>query len=286
VAQLEERFITHAGGRVRYLVGGEGPPLVLCHGFLGSAENFETWFDELGRIRTLVIPDLPGCGKSTPLRDARHTAGRLADAVEAVCRDAQVERFDLGGLCLGASVAMAMLRRQPSAVHRLLLHTPLLSPALVRRRFHLQIRAFMAPGIFPSMFWLSRQRVVSDLYKRLLVEGDDVDSAAAEMNYRNQLRADPRALREWILHGLQRDDVALLAGSQKDVLIIVASDDRIVDVPLLSRTVASMDRVQVARVEDAGHGWTEVYVRRQLELIAAFLLDQPLPQVPAVARVA
>jgi pimeloyl-ACP methyl ester carboxylesterase len=286
VAQLEERFVTHAGSQVRYLAGGEGPPLVLCHGFLGSAENFETWFDELARIRTLVIPDLPGCGASAPLRDERHTAEALAAAVETVCADAQVDRFDLGGLCLGASVAMAMVRRRPGAVGRLLLHTPLLSPALVRRRFHLQIRAFMAPGIFPAISWLSRQRVVSDLYKRLLVEGDNVDRAAAEMNFRNQLRADPGALREWILNGLRRDDVSLLGGSQNEVLIIVASDDRIVDVALLSRTVASMGHVHLACVADAGHGWTDSYVRRQLELIRAFLLDQPLPQAIAVAQVA
>jgi pimeloyl-ACP methyl ester carboxylesterase len=286
VAQLEERLIPHAGGTVRYLVGGNGPPLVLCHGFLGSAENFATWFDELAGIRTLVVPDLPGCGVSSALRDSRHTAGTLAGAVEAVCRDAGVDRYDLGGLCLGASVAMAMLRRRPEAVDRLMLHTPLLAPALVRRRFHLQVRAFMAPGIFPAISWLSRQRVVSDLYKRLLVEGEKVDSAAAEMNFRNQLRADPRALREWILHGLIRDDVALLRQSGHPALIIVASDDRIVDVPLLARTVAAMDHVQLARVDDAGHGWTESYVRRQLELISAFLLDRPLPAAAAVSRVA
>jgi pimeloyl-ACP methyl ester carboxylesterase len=286
VAQLEERFITHGGGTVRYLIGGDGPPLVLCHGFLGSAENFETWFDGLARVRTLVIPDLPGCGSSSPLDDARHTGAALAGAVEAVCRDASVERYDLGGLCLGASVAMAMLKRHPESVDRLLLHTPLLAPALVRRRFHLQIRTFMAPGIFPAMFWLSRQRVVSDLYKRLLVEGDEVDSSAAEMNYRNQLRADPRALREWILHGLARDDVAMLRESRSPVLIIVASDDRIVDVPLLRATVAPMDHVRLGLVADAGHGWTESYVRRQLELITAFLLDQPLPDSAAVSQVA
>ncbi|MBJ7595704.1 MAG: alpha/beta hydrolase [Candidatus Dormibacteraeota bacterium] len=286
MTQLEERFITHAGGRVRYLVGGSGHPLVLCHGFLGSAENFETWFDELGRIRTLVVPDLPGCGASPPLRDGRHTAGALAAAVEAVCRDVEVDRYDLGGLCLGSSVAMAMLKRRPAAVDRLLLHTPLLAPALVRRRFHLQVRTFMAPGIFPAISWLSRQRVVSDLYKRLLVEGDNVDSAAAEMNFRNQLRADPRALREWILHGLRRDDVQLLRGSSSAALIIVAADDRIVDVPVLRQTVAGMDHVHLAGVADAGHGWTETYVRRQLELIRAFLLDQPIPQTAAVAQVA
>lgn len=286
MADLEERFITHAGATVRYLTGGDGPPLVLCHGFLGSAENFETWFDELVRIRTLVIPDLPGCGSSSPLHQTRHTAGALAAAVEAVCADAGVERYDLGGLCLGASVAMAMVRRNPGSVQRLLLHTPLLAPSLVRRRFHLQIRAFMAPGIFPTISWLSRQRLVSDLYKRVMVEGANVDNSAAEMNFRNQLRADPRALREWILHGLARNDVALLREAQSSALIIVASDDRIVDVPLLRTSVQAMDHVQLVTIADAGHGWTEGYVRRQLELISAFLMDGPLPEAAAISQVA
>jgi pimeloyl-ACP methyl ester carboxylesterase len=283
---LQERFMTHEGRRVRYLAGGNGPALVLCHGFLGSAENFETWFDELARVRTLVIPDLPGCGKSPPLRGARHTATRLAAAVDAVRRDAGVERFDVGGLCLGASVALALLQRQPEAVDRLVLHTPLLAPPLVRRRFHVQVRGFMAPGLFPVISWLSRRRVVSDVYKRLIVEGDGVDLAGAEMNFRNQLRADPAATREWLLHGLARDDVTLLRLARRPVLLIVAADDRIVDVPVLRRTVAGMDHVQLAEVEDAGHGWTEAYVRRQLELIGAFLADRPLPRALAPARVA
>jgi pimeloyl-ACP methyl ester carboxylesterase len=286
MAQLEERHTNHAGRRVRYLVGGAGPPIVLCHGFLGSAENFETWFDELSQVRTLVIPDLPGCGASPPLHRARHSAGRLAGAVDAVCRDAGVEEYDIAGLCLGVSVAMALLQRRPSAVRRMVLHTPLLAPALVRHRFHLQVRGFMAPGIFPAITWLSRRRVVSDLYKRLLVEGADVDRSAAEMNFRNQLRAEPRAIREWLLDGLARDDVALLRNSRRQALIIVAADDRIVDVPLLRRTVADIDTVQLVEVVDAGHGWTESYVRRQLELITAFLSDIPLPVATSTAQVA
>jgi pimeloyl-ACP methyl ester carboxylesterase len=286
MAHLEERFTTHAGGRVRYLVGGDGPAMVLCHGFLGSAENFETWFDELSRIRTLVIPDLPGCGASAPLHRARHSAGRLAGAVDAVCRDAAIEQYDVAGLCLGVSVAMALLQQRPAAVSRMVLHTPLLAPALVRHRFHLQVRGFMAPGVFPAITWLSRRRVVSDLYKRLLVEGDKVDSSAAEMNFRNQLRATPRAMREWLLDGLARDDLALLRNSRRPALIIVAADERIVDVPLLRRTILDMDRVRLVEVEDAGHGWTESYVRRQLDLITAFLSDTPLPAVAANARVA
>src|SRR5690348_16385705 len=95
VTRLEERTTTHAGGRVRYLIGGDGPALVLCHGFLGSAENFEAWFEGLSRVRTLVIPDLPGCGASPPFRGVRHSATRLAGAVDSVCADVGVATFDV-----------------------------------------------------------------------------------------------------------------------------------------------------------------------------------------------
>ena len=284
MAQLEERFVAHGAGTVRYLVGGAGPALVLCHGFLGSAENFETWFDELARHRTLVIPDLPGCGASTPLAHARHTGQSMAGAIEAVCAREDIASFDLAGLCLGVSVAMAVLHRRPAAVRTLVLHTPLLAPGLVRDRFHRQVRVFMAPGIFTGISWLSRQRVVSDLYKRLLVEGDNVDTEAAAMNFANQLRADPRATREWLLHGLSRDDVWLLRAARRPTLVIVAADDRIVDVVALRDVLAGMEHVELVEVEDAGHGWTDVFVRRQLELITRFLGVTAAPTTAAPAR--
>src|SRR4029077_14796841 len=51
---LEERFTTYKGKRLRYLTGGSGPALLLCHGFIGSAENFTDWFDVLLQRRTIV----------------------------------------------------------------------------------------------------------------------------------------------------------------------------------------------------------------------------------------
>jgi len=64
---LEERFLTHEGRRVRYLMGGSGPAMLLCHGFVGSAENFDDWLAALVTRRTVIAPDLPGFGKSAPL---------------------------------------------------------------------------------------------------------------------------------------------------------------------------------------------------------------------------
>src|SRR5436853_2370857 len=129
---LEERFTTHEGRPLRYLVGGSGPHMLLCHGFIGSAENFDDWFPELLHRRTVVVPDLPGFGKSAPLA-ARHDGVSLACAALAAAADARIERYDVAGLCLGSCVALAVQRLRPDAVDRVLLHTPVLKPRLVRR---------------------------------------------------------------------------------------------------------------------------------------------------------
>lgn len=273
---LEERSALLDGRRLRYLIGGSGDPLVLCHGFLGSAENFETWFAALAQRRTLMIPDLPGCGAS-PALSGVHSADALAEAIAPLLDELGIHRFDLGGLCLGASVALALARRRPPAVGRLILHTPLLAPEVVRRRFHLQVAVMTAPGVFPAVHWLSRRRVVSDLYKRLLVEGPDVDRHAAEVNFVNQMRAHPRATREWLRDGLRRHDMEFVAARTEPTLMIAAAADRIADVHRLRRLAASCPQVQLAVVDDAGHGWTQQYVERQLAVLGAFLDGRPLP---------
>jgi pimeloyl-ACP methyl ester carboxylesterase len=281
---MDERFLEIDGRRLRYLVGGEGPPLVLCHGFMGSAENFDSWLAELTTRRTVVIPDLPGCGASSPL-DGRHDAEALAVAVCQLLDQLGLGEYDLGGLCLGAAVACAILRRRPHAVQRLVLHTPLLGPELVRRRFRLQVAAMTAPGVYPAVVWLSRRRVVSDLYKRLLVEGSDVDAGAAEVNFRNQQRCHTRATREWLRDGVSREDGPVISTRAKPTLVLVAAGDRIVDVERLRQLCARFPQVELAVVADAGHGWNEAFVRRQLAIIGAFLDGAPLP-APAVAGAA
>ena len=40
LAGFEERFLETRGSRLRYLVAGEGDPLVLVHGLGGSAANW------------------------------------------------------------------------------------------------------------------------------------------------------------------------------------------------------------------------------------------------------
>ena len=272
---LEERFVAHEGGRLRYLIGGTGPAILLCHGFIGSAENFADWLPALLARRTVIAPDLPGFGESTPLRQ-RHTPAALARAAIAAADHAGAGRYDVAGLCLGSSVAMAVQRQRPAAVERVVLHTPLLHPGLVRRHFHVQVGLMTAPGVWSAIVWLGHRRIVSDLYKRLMVEGPDVDPIASQVNFDNQMRADPRASREWLRDGLGCDELALVRTGARRTLILMARDDRVIDVPRILRTLGREQHVDLAVIDGGGHAWTAEMREMQITHIASFLDDQPL----------
>ncbi len=273
---LAERETVVDGTVFRYLMGGDGPPLVMVHGFLGSAENFAGWWDELAEEHTLVIPDLPGCGRSGIL-GGPHTSSALAASLVRFCTSLGIARADLLGLCLGSGVALGMTRSSDLVVGQLVLHTPLLAPDLVHKKFHLQARVMTAPVVFPLIRWAGHQRWVSDLYKRLVVEGDNVDQQVALVNFENQMAAYPRAVREWVRDGLALDQRALLAARDTPTLVLLGQDDAICNVPRLARELSAMPMVQLDVYAGSGHGWTAEYVAHQASVIKAFLhgADEP-----------
>jgi pimeloyl-ACP methyl ester carboxylesterase len=272
VEAMEEYRVDAAGTSIRYLTLGAGRPLVLCHGFLSSAEEFGGRFRALASQRRLIIPDLPGNGDSPPL-PRRHTVAAMAAAVAAMLTRLGVDEFDVAGLCLGASVACALVDRCGDRVERLVLHTPLLAPALVRRRYLEQVRALTVPPLWQAVVALSRNRAVSDLYKRYVIAEGDVDQQTSQANFDNQRRADPTAAREWLRDGIRYDGLAALLERPQRTLVIVAAQDRVVDAQRLRRLLGGQTRIRVFVDTEQGHGWNSAAVDRQLGVIQAFLTD-------------
>src|SRR6266566_3338658 len=54
---MYECSVDVGGQPMRCLMAGEGRPLLLCHGFLSSAEEFGGRFRALALHRRLIIPD-------------------------------------------------------------------------------------------------------------------------------------------------------------------------------------------------------------------------------------
>lgn len=117
------RELVHAGARVRYLVAGDGPPLVLVHGLGGTIDNWRLVAPELARDHRVIVPDLPGHGGSESPRSpgGRPELDLYADAVLAVLELEEALPAAWIGHSLGGTIGLHAAARRPGAVRGLVL---------------------------------------------------------------------------------------------------------------------------------------------------------------------
>jgi pimeloyl-ACP methyl ester carboxylesterase len=109
---LEERFVEIKGVRMRYFVGGEGPPLILVHGLGGAAANWTELVPLLAKRHRVLVPDLPGHGGSTAL-PAVAGLEPFADRVALVAEREGMLPAVLVGHSLGGMIVLRMALLRP-----------------------------------------------------------------------------------------------------------------------------------------------------------------------------
>jgi pimeloyl-ACP methyl ester carboxylesterase len=98
------------GVGIEYDVTGEGPPMVLLHGFPDSGRLWRHQVPALAEAGfKVIVPDMRGYGRSDkPPEVAAYTMDRLVGDVLAVMEDAGAERANVVGHDWGAGVAWAV----------------------------------------------------------------------------------------------------------------------------------------------------------------------------------
>jgi cis-3-alkyl-4-acyloxetan-2-one decarboxylase len=117
---FSEEELEWRGTRLRYAVAGDGPPLVLVHGLGGTIENWRALAPPLATRHRVLVPDLPGHGRSSLLPEARNLDA-LADAVLAVADAEEIRRAVWIGHSLGGGVALRAAALRSDAVRGLVL---------------------------------------------------------------------------------------------------------------------------------------------------------------------
>jgi len=156
--RLEERFAEIKGVRMRYLVGGEGSPLVLVHGLGGAASNWTELAPLLLGQHRLLVPDLPGHGGSTAL-PAVSGLEPFADRVALVAEREGMLPAAVVGHSLGGMIVLRLALRRPDAVAALVLASAAgLSIGNVWGRQLLSILTSVRPGRLAARYrgWVSR----------------------------------------------------------------------------------------------------------------------------------
>jgi pimeloyl-ACP methyl ester carboxylesterase len=172
--------IVAAGHRIAYERQGDGPSVVLLHGYVGNRRTWRRQLEELSDEFTVVAWDAPGFGGSSDPPEGF----RLADFAD--CLAAFIDALGLGrthvvGLSFGGALALELYHRHPTVPLTLVLASAYagwagsLPAEVVEQRVQQALRLAEQPP----------DRLVAELVPTLFTESaprEQVDEMAAGMS--------------------------------------------------------------------------------------------------------
>lgn len=106
---------------------GSGPPVVLLHGGGAGAtgtSNYARNIDALAAHFRVIVPDMPGYGRSSKDIDQSDPFGDLATAVRGLLDELDIPKAHLVGNSYGGAAALRLAMDRPDKVDRLILMGP------------------------------------------------------------------------------------------------------------------------------------------------------------------
>ncbi len=119
LAGAEAQEKTVAGERWHYLQAGQGPLIVLVHGYTGSKENWLPVMRQLARDHRVIAVDLPGWGESIPLAGADYGPTAQAERLSAFLSSEPKPAALLVGHSMGGMISGLMTATHPEQVERI-----------------------------------------------------------------------------------------------------------------------------------------------------------------------
>jgi pimeloyl-ACP methyl ester carboxylesterase len=121
MAEVKRQFIEGTHGQIHFRIADPGPngnrPLYCLHMSPKSGRSYEALMRIMGRGRTVVAPDYPGYGESTPPPPDPHVCiGDYARSVFDVADALEHRKVDLLGHHTGSQVAAEMAARAPRRI--------------------------------------------------------------------------------------------------------------------------------------------------------------------------
>ena len=260
-------FCNNKSPSIHYLIRGQGEPLLLIHGLGGSGADWVFQVAALEKRFQVIVPDLPGSGRSPPPRD-EYTIEGFAAALWSLLDHLGISRTSIIGFSMGGAVALEMAARRPSHVPRLALINSLatyrpddwhkwlevhVSELLVRLLGMRRAAWLLAVRLFPEPWQRSIRRHAA------AVVGAVPASSYLGMGL---------ALARWAI-------IDRLGRLKSRILLIAAENDF---TPLAEkRELAARLKADIVVVRGSRHGTPFDSVEATNASLLALLTDQPLP---------
>ena len=108
---METAFVTYRSAKLFYRITGKGKPVLLLHGFGEDGDIWQNQVDVLKENNQLVIPDLPGSGRSEMINDM--SVEGIADAIKYLLEEVlkKDDTITLLGHSMGGYILLAFAEK-------------------------------------------------------------------------------------------------------------------------------------------------------------------------------
>src|SRR5258706_16081239 len=117
-ASFRTQDVQTNGATIHVRVGGQGPAVVLLHGFGDTGDMWAPLATDLARDHTVVVPDLRGMGLSSRPAGGYDKRTQAAD-IRSVLTTLGIDRAAVVGHDIGTMVAYAYAARYPAKTEKL-----------------------------------------------------------------------------------------------------------------------------------------------------------------------
>lgn len=264
VPAIEERWVLAEGSRLRVLLAGRGPDLLLLNGIGAHADMWIPLVSRLASTRRLIMIDMPGAGGSPPLRRPVRMAA-LAGIVVGVLDELGVHRVDVLGYSWGGALAQQLAHDSAGRVRRLCLVSTTLGWGGVPPSL-LGALAMMNPSRIPALRRGSppatgRREGKGSAFRRWN------DAPPGFRGYAQQLYA----IAGW-------SSAPWLCAVRSRTLVIVGDEDPLVPVANARLMRALLRDAQVYVAPGGGHFWLLDHALESAALIEDFLASGRLAE--------
>ncbi|MFI0733486.1 alpha/beta fold hydrolase [Streptomyces sp. NPDC021225] len=124
---MQESLLDIAGKKIFVAQTGDGPPVLLLHGGgpgASGVSNYSRNIAELAQKYRVIVPDLPGYGRSTTGVDGTDPFGYLADNVRGLLDRLGLDKAHFVGDSYGGACALRLALDTPDRVGRMVLMGP------------------------------------------------------------------------------------------------------------------------------------------------------------------
>jgi pimeloyl-ACP methyl ester carboxylesterase len=172
-------------GRLRYLMGGTGSPLVLLHTVRTQAEHFRHLIPLVKDRYTVYALDLPGMGYSEIVPGASYEEPAMRTAVKRLVAQLELRDVTLLGESMGAVLALTTAADLPDRVRRVVAINPYDYAGGIKRSSLLArfiVTGVLAPGVGPILAGLEPKPIM-----RAVLHGGLEDTNALRDDYLDEL---------------------------------------------------------------------------------------------------